>query len=1383
MRGSESWLWAGHMVGEKRLGSFELGAQSNVRRAKSHNPYRLAVTRILAAVVGVLIATIALAQNFQSQGPAPSSGRDTGSNDLPPIGTASGGIQAIAPDPVDSNTLYIGAVNGGVWVTHNAGASWTPLSDKQSSLSIASIALDPTDPTRKTVIAGIGSTSNGGAQAGQLIGVLYSTNGGTSWSELGGTTLNGLSVIGVAARGTTFLAATGEPTDLGAADTRYGLYRSTNSGASFTQLGAGANLPAGTISALVGDPTNPNLFYVAVNAAGGARGIYKSTDTGASWNAVGVFGPPLAASEYVRLAAGPNGSVAAAVFRDGALVGVTLSKDSGATWVAITDGTKLPVTNPGGQAATNLAIAIDKSNPNIVYLAGDAVSTVTANGYTVTAFRMVFNADGSTSFQRLTDGGTADNSTVHADARVFAFDAAGRLLLGGDGGIYARSNPADSSGVWTGLNTAPLSVREIYVVAYDAVHKRLVVAAQDNGIARQTEPGGAAYDAIGSGDGTNAVVNDRTRKAEGLSVTYSSSQSLGDQSFVRRTEGPNGSFTDTFFVVERGVAGALNFEPDDYREIDKFKLPFSSRIVLNRKDPQKIAFGTNYVYTTTDAGAAADTLSLTSLGTAGSITAITALAYGTNDNIDAILAGSSNGLFLSTTAGSAIQRLTPYTGTTPLSVVFDYRAAARFYAVDGAALWGTTNSGAAFTDLTSNLTPLDIIRPKAVEFISSNGVNALLVGGLNSIANAQSPIAVADSSGSGVLSGWRPFGFGLPNTIVEQLTYNPEADVLAVAQFGRGAWLLYDVTSYFSSATVLRFGLADNDSAPDASFLTGARPLEKVGAGTLTIAGTATYTGATTISGGTMVVNGSIASSSSLLVDTSGTLQGNGTVPATTVNGTVAPGYPGSALTVNGSYTQNPGSTYHAQVNAAGQSDRINVVASGGLPGTASLAGSVSLAVAPGNYLPQKTFTLLNSAGGRTGTFTSASSNYTFLQPSLSYDANNAYVTLTPGGFAQGGQTPNQQAVGAALDRSVATASGDFAVVLGALSLLSTSQAASVLNQISGQSYSGFATNTIQTIQLFMSNFAQQVGGGQTGRGQRIALVEACDVACEGAAPARWGAWGGGLGGTGTMAGDANNSGGTFSIGGFAAGLDYRFDPRFLAGIALGYTSSVQYRQGTDGRGTSDAVQAALYGSFNAGSFYLDGLAGYARSDNRMVRTIAIPGLELRTAFGQTTTDQFFGQLEAGYKIGLGGLADAFLSPFVRLQGSTAMQAAFTETGANSLNLNVAAQTTNSLRSVLGAQLGGGIDVGWRDKLALVWRLGWSYEHADTSRPVNASFAGAPASSFSVAGVAAPRDGAILGFAANTAIADATSLYLRYDGEMAGGNTSHIFSAGIRITW
>ncbi|HEV2336743.1 MAG TPA: autotransporter domain-containing protein, partial [Stellaceae bacterium] len=165
-------------------------------------------------------------------------------------------------------------------------------------------------------------------------------------------------------------------------------------------------------------------------------------------------------------------------------------------------------------------------------------------------------------------------------------------------------------------------------------------------------------------------------------------------------------------------------------------------------------------------------------------------------------------------------------------------------------------------------------------FIANNGVNALLVGGLNMplsctsapdgcvIASTQSPITVADSNAEGQLSGWRAFGAGLPNALIEELAYNPTVDVLTAGLVGRGAWVLYDATSLFPQATILKFGLANNNSTPDAALLTngtvGSRPLIKYGTGTLTIAGNASYTGSTTIDDGTLQLGAGGASGSIL---------------------------------------------------------------------------------------------------------------------------------------------------------------------------------------------------------------------------------------------------------------------------------------------------------------------------------------------------------------------------------------------------------------------------------------------------------------------------------------------------------------------------------------
>jgi autotransporter-associated beta strand protein len=886
------------------------------------------------------LAQVQVNQTFNAQGPGPAFGNvytihsaDAGNSN----GTVVGAIQAVVPNPaLGANTIFAASANGGIWVTNNGGTSWTPLTDKQASLSIASLALDPTDTTGNTLIAGTGLTSNGiydsfnranrAGAGGQQTGLLYTTNGGATWSALGTTALANQTVIGVVARGNAILAGTFEPqapsvstTTGGAA---YGLYSSTNGGASFNLV----SLPvSGPVSSLVGDPTNLGTIYAAVSSANSASykdtSIFVSPDGGSTWNKV--FDKTNSAGKIsnanqtsITLSTGPNGSIAAGVINDSTnqLAGVFLSQDGGRTWHQLT----APQVNPGSQAPVNFAIKIDPTNPNIVYISGDAYQSTSASVFTVEAFRINYNPTAQTStYTSLTSEGTPtyfqNANTVHADSRALAFDSSGRLILTSDGGIYALTNP-QGSGTWQGLN-GNLMGFENYRVAFDANSKRLVVAAQDNGAAYQSGQNNSQYSAIQAGDGNNAVVNDRSLSASGLSAIYTTYQSLG--TFARLVVDANGNTVSPTTInpytqqsgyqyYPAGVLVTCNGGNDCSSEVRGAY--FSSPVVLNRINPSMIALAGSKVYITQDpltnvTTASSVDLKLTDLGSTGNNPAgnsqqVTAIAYGTQDNTTALLVGAGDRtgtgtvgtVFLNTsgTAGSLpASRLTQYAGLTPTSVVFDARTYARFFVADSVNLWYSQNGSAApanvnFGNLTSNL-PAGFIRPTSVEFISNNGVNALLVGGLNSplscnsspngciISSQQTPITVADSDTNGNVSGWRALGSGLPNALIYQMVYNPTVDVLAVSAIGRGAWTLYDVTSYFPQATVLQFGLANNDSQPDASFLTDgtalgggsfSRPLNKYGTGTLTIAGNATYTGGTTIFGGVLQLgNGGMSGS------------------------------------------------------------------------------------------------------------------------------------------------------------------------------------------------------------------------------------------------------------------------------------------------------------------------------------------------------------------------------------------------------------------------------------------------------------------------------------------------------------------------------------------
>ena len=147
-----------------------------------------------------------------------------------------------------------------------------------------------------------------------------------------------------------------------------------------------------------------------------------------------------------------------------------------------------------------------------------------------------------------------------------------------------------------------------------------------------------------------------------------------------------------------------------------------------------------------------------------------------------------------------------------------------------------------------------------------------------------------------------------------------------------------------------------------------------------------------------------------------------------------------------------------------------------------------------------------------------------------------------------------------------------------------------------------------------------------------------------------------------------------------------------------------------------------------------------------------MPNLQPRSANGSTGVNQFLGQAELGYQVPVYAPASATVTPFARLQVMSANQAAFSEWGANSLSLNVAQQTTNSVRSTFGMDLGGAIELANGRGFDMALRLGWLHEYADISRPITAAFAGAPGAAFTVYGATSQRDAAVIGFQAGTTV-------------------------------
>ena len=206
------------------------------------------------------------------------------------IGPMRGGrVRALAGVPSQPATFYFGMVNGGVWKTTDAGATWQSVWDSQPTGSIGSIAVAESDPNVVYVASGEGlqrpdlSTGDG---------VYKSTDAGMTWTHLPG--LRGGQQIGQVAidpkdANKVFVAVTGHP--YGPNEER-GLYRSVDGGATFKRV-LYVNDRTGASEVQI-DPQHPNVIYAGMwqrqeapwengSWIGAEGGFYRSTDGGDTW--------------------------------------------------------------------------------------------------------------------------------------------------------------------------------------------------------------------------------------------------------------------------------------------------------------------------------------------------------------------------------------------------------------------------------------------------------------------------------------------------------------------------------------------------------------------------------------------------------------------------------------------------------------------------------------------------------------------------------------------------------------------------------------------------------------------------------------------------------------------------------------------------------------------------------------------------------------------------------------------------------------------------------------------------------------------------------------------------------------------------------------------
>lgn len=639
-------------------------------------------------------------------------------------GTVSGRVVFVLPHPTNQNIIYIAAAQGGVWKTTDGGNNWMPLTDGLTSLASGALAFQPGDPN--TIWYGTGEMNFcGDCSSGD--GLFRSTDGGNTWTKVAARTQVGSYIARIYIHPT-------NPNIIVMATSRC-IVRSTDGGVSWNQT-----LAVRWARDLVAHPINPDLLYCTV----WQNGIYRSTDAGATWTQLTNGLPAVGTYNRVNIAisqSDPNILYAGFSNNTYNLLGFYRTTNGGNSWSQI----------PGvpnylcGQGFYNHTIIVDQTDPDTIYAGGVFPYNATYRG-------LIRTTNGGTSWTDITD--RSPNGCIHPDIHHMAWDAAGHLWVGCDGGVWESTNNGNS---WINHNAA-LGVTQFYTVAVSPVNDLIIQGGtQDNGTPR-TETGGLPWFEFTSGDG-------------------------GPTNFEW---GPNAAISYTTYVYldpiykwngtafQFGITGLSN----DGR-VSWCNGPLETDPNIN----DRIYAGTYRVWRSTDGGSNWGTISGDLTGGTGYLLSLE-VAPG-NSNI--IYTGSSSGRFYYTSNGGGTwnNRTNAAWGANEIRDIRINPSNNQevYVALNNVGIYRTQNAGTNWTDVTGNLGTLDVREVFSMVVDFSKDPRHIYVGTKHGVYGSQDGGTTWSKTAN------------LPMLDVYELWLDSDitGSYLLAATHGRGIWKTYDV--------------------------------------------------------------------------------------------------------------------------------------------------------------------------------------------------------------------------------------------------------------------------------------------------------------------------------------------------------------------------------------------------------------------------------------------------------------------------------------------------------------------------------------------------------------------------------------------------------------
>ena len=358
----------------------------------------------------------AAASPAPSPSPAETPGPPLANKQWREIGPAlpGGRVAAVEGSASDPKLYYFGAAGGGVWKSTNGGQTWNPVFQKQAVAAIGAIAIDPKND--ETVWVGTGE-ANPRNDVSYGNGIYRTTDGGKTWTNMGLGATRHIARIRIDPQNSNHIvvAALG---DVFGDSTERGIYVTQDGGRTWDKTLYLSNASGGSDLAM--NPQHPNIIFAGMwhfrrqpwtfTSGGEDDGLFRSTDGGRTWTKLTGHGLPAGTTGRIGLAisqSNPSRVYATIESADGIL---WRSDNGGEDWTLVSKDT-LVVQRPFYFSH----IEVDPKNPDHVYGLSAEFSSSTDGGKT---FHSIHNAP-------------------HGDfhAMWIAPNEPSRMMVGEDGGI------------------------------------------------------------------------------------------------------------------------------------------------------------------------------------------------------------------------------------------------------------------------------------------------------------------------------------------------------------------------------------------------------------------------------------------------------------------------------------------------------------------------------------------------------------------------------------------------------------------------------------------------------------------------------------------------------------------------------------------------------------------------------------------------------------------------------------------------------------------------------------------------------------------------------------------------------------------------------------